>query len=92
LSPYLFALVIDEVTRDIQGDIHWCMLFANDVVLIDESQEGVNRKLELWCQTLESKGFRISSTKTEYMRCDFDTTISEDQCLQVVRLIAINRD
>jgi hypothetical protein len=29
-------------------------------------------------QTLETKGFRISRTKTEYMRCDFDTTISED--------------
>jgi hypothetical protein len=78
LSPYLFALVIDEVTRDIQGDILWCMLFADDVVLVDESRERVNRKLELWRQTLESKGFRISRTKTEYMRCDFGTTISED--------------
>ena len=48
LSPYLFALVMDEVTRNIQGDIHWCMLFADDVVLVDESQAGVNRKLELW--------------------------------------------
>ena len=37
LSPYLFALVMDEVTRDIQGDIPWCMLFANDVVLVDDS-------------------------------------------------------
>jgi hypothetical protein len=55
LSPNLFALVIDEVTRDIQGDILSCMLFADDVVLVDESREGVNRKLELWCQTLESK-------------------------------------
>ncbi|WVZ78102.1 hypothetical protein U9M48_025865 [Paspalum notatum var. saurae] len=71
LSPYLFALVMDEVTRDIQGDIPWCMLFADDVVLVDESQAGVNRKLELWRQTLESKGFRISRSKTEYMRCDF---------------------
>jgi hypothetical protein len=46
------------------------MFFVDDVVLVDESR-GVNRKLELWRQTLESKGFRISRTKTEYMRCDF---------------------
>jgi hypothetical protein len=37
LSPYLFALVMDEVTRDIQGGIPWCMLFADDVVLVDKS-------------------------------------------------------
>jgi hypothetical protein len=55
------------------------MFFTNDVVLVDESREGVNRKIELWCQTLESKGFRISRTKTEYMICDFGTIISEDE-------------
>jgi hypothetical protein len=43
---YLFALVMDEVTRNIQGDIPWCMMFADDIVLVDESQAGVNRKLE----------------------------------------------
>ena len=32
LNPYLFALVMDDVTRNIQGDIPWCMLFADDVV------------------------------------------------------------
>jgi hypothetical protein len=26
----------------------------------------------------DPKGFRISRTKTKYMRCDFGTTISED--------------
>jgi hypothetical protein len=67
LSPYLFALAIDEVTRDIQEDIPWCMLFADDVGLVDKSREGVNRKLEIWRQTLKSNGFRISMTKTEYM-------------------------
>jgi hypothetical protein len=52
LSPYLFALVMDEVTRDIQDSIPWCMLFADDVVLIDETRAGVNGKLELWKDTL----------------------------------------
>uniref|UniRef100_A0A453N5L0 Reverse transcriptase domain-containing protein n=3 Tax=Aegilops tauschii subsp. strangulata TaxID=200361 RepID=A0A453N5L0_AEGTS len=79
LIPYLFALVMDEVTRDIQGDIPWCMLFADDVVLVDDSRMGVNRKLELWRQTLESKGFRLSRTKTEYMMCGFSTTRCEEE-------------
>jgi hypothetical protein len=48
LSPYLFALVMDEVTRDIQYGIPWCMLFIYDVVLVDESRTGVDQKLELW--------------------------------------------
>jgi hypothetical protein len=47
LSPYLFTLVMDEVTRDIQGDIPWYMLFPDDVVLVDESRTGVDQKLEL---------------------------------------------
>ncbi|KAG2611405.1 hypothetical protein PVAP13_4KG163305 [Panicum virgatum] len=68
---------MDEVTRDIQGDIPWCMLFADDVVLVDESRAGVSRKLELWRHTLESKGFRLSRTKTEYMMCDFSASRHE---------------
>jgi hypothetical protein len=78
LSPYIFALVMDVVTRDIQGEIPWCILFADNVVLIDESGVGVDKKLELWRQILESKGFRFSRTKTEYMRCEFSGVRSED--------------
>jgi ribosomal protein L24E len=47
------------------------MLFADDVMLIDESKIGVDQKLELWRQTLESKCFILSRTKTEYRRCQF---------------------
>jgi hypothetical protein len=54
------------------------MLFADDVVLVDESRAGVNMKLELWKHTLESRGFRLSRTKTEYMMCDFSPTRHED--------------
>jgi hypothetical protein len=44
LSPYLFALVIDEVTRDIQGDIPWRMFFANDVIVGDLFSNAMNQE------------------------------------------------
>ena len=45
---------------------------------VDQSQAEVNRKLELWQQTLKSKCFRLSRTKTEYMRCDFGGAAQEE--------------
>jgi hypothetical protein len=54
------------------------MLFTDNVVLADESCVGVNRKLELWWETLESKGFRLSITKIDFVRCDFSTPTHEE--------------
>ncbi|KAM1033960.1 hypothetical protein ACFX2A_038273 [Malus domestica] len=79
LSPYLFALVMDELTGHIQDDIPWCMLFADDIVLIDETQEGVNAKLNLWREVLESKGLRLSRSKTEYMECKFSANGGQNE-------------
>ena len=62
---------MDELTRVIQDEITWCMLFADDIVLVDETRAGINAKLELWRQTLESRGFRLSRAKIEYMECKF---------------------
>jgi hypothetical protein len=69
---------MDEATRDIQGGTLWCVLFANDVVLVDESRMGVDQKLELWRRTLEAKGFRLSRSKMVYMKCDFSATTQEE--------------
>jgi hypothetical protein len=42
-----------------------CVIFVvDDVVLVDETSVGLNRKLKLWSQTSEIKGFRFSRTKT----------------------------
>ena len=63
LSPYLFALVMDELTKHIQDDISWCIIYIDDIVLIDETKYGANTKLEVWKEVLESKGFKISRAK-----------------------------
>ncbi|KAF3669591.1 putative glutamine amidotransferaseC-like [Capsicum annuum] len=38
-----------------EDEVPYCLLFVDDVVLIDETHSGVNAKLEVWRQTLESK-------------------------------------
>jgi len=62
---------MDELTRAIQDEISWCMLFDDDIVLVNEMRAEVNAKLEIWRQTLESRCFRLSRVKTEYVECKF---------------------
>ena len=44
LSPFIFTLIMYELTKGIQDEVPWFMLFVDDIVLIDESREGVNAK------------------------------------------------
>ena len=76
--------MMDELTRAIYDEISWCMLFANDIVLVDETRARVNAKLELWMQTLISRAFRLSRAKTEYMECKFSKQRIRDY--SIVRL------
>jgi hypothetical protein len=82
---------MDEITRDIQAGIPWCMLFV-DVVLVNESRTGVDQKLELWRRTLEAKGFRLSRSKIEYMQCDFSANIQEKGDVRLDDQVVLKKD
>jgi len=71
LSPFIFTLAMDELTRGTQDALPWCMLFVNDIFLIDETRQGVNDNLERWRRMLEVRGFRVSRSKPEYLHCYF---------------------
>ncbi|GKC30194.1 retrovirus-related pol polyprotein LINE-1 [Tanacetum coccineum] len=45
ISPYLFALILDELLRGIHEDIPWCLILADDIALVLESTEGLNKML-----------------------------------------------
>ena len=55
------------------------MLFTDDIVLIDETKEMVNTKLELWRQVLEAQGFRLNRSKIEYMEYKFRKKRNNEQ-------------
>ncbi|GJZ02832.1 retrovirus-related pol polyprotein LINE-1 [Tanacetum coccineum] len=47
ISPYLFALILDKLSRRIQEDIQWCLIFADDIVLVSESAEALATRMEV---------------------------------------------
>ena len=69
LSPFLFNIVFDVLTRGVRQGVPWSMMYADDVVLCGETSGEVERLLKEWRVALEGGGMRISRTKTEYMRC-----------------------
>jgi hypothetical protein len=52
LSPYLFLLVMDALTSDIQKRAPWCILFADDIVLVGKDEHEVQSRLEEWRKKL----------------------------------------
>ena len=70
LSPFLFVIVIDELTKDDQDEVPWC-IFTEDSFLLNGTRNRVNHKLEKWRDTLKSEGFRLSRSKTECLECKF---------------------
>ncbi|KAK3548852.1 hypothetical protein QTP70_021037 [Hemibagrus guttatus] len=67
LSPFLFAIVMDQLTEEVRQESPWTMMFADDIVICSESREQVEEKLERWRFALERRGMKVSCSKTEYM-------------------------
>ena len=43
------------------------MLFADDIVICEETREEVEWRLECWRYALERRGMKVSMSKTEYL-------------------------
>ena len=67
LSPFLFAVIMDRLTDEVRREPPWTMLFADDIVICEETREGVERRLESWRCALERRGMKVNRSKTEYL-------------------------
>ena len=81
-SPFLFNIVFDMLTEDVRVRTPWDMMYADDVVSVSESKEGIEHRLDQWRLALERKEMKISRTKTEYMMC----TEQEQERRESIRL------
>ncbi|XP_037782013.1 uncharacterized protein LOC119578514 [Penaeus monodon] len=70
LSPILFNVVMGVMTEEVREEPPWCILHADDIVLVVETKQELQRKMERWRTALESRGLKISRKKTEYFTMD----------------------
>ncbi|KAK3522831.1 hypothetical protein QTP86_004670 [Hemibagrus guttatus] len=80
LSPFLFAIVMDQLSEEVSQESPWTMMFADDIVICSESREQVEENLERWRFALERRGMKVSRSKTEY------TCVNEREGSGTVRL------
>ncbi|KAK3553015.1 hypothetical protein QTP86_031159, partial [Hemibagrus guttatus] len=60
LSPFLFAMVMDQLSEEVRQESPWTMMFADDIVICSVSREQVEENLERWRFALERRGMKVS--------------------------------
>jgi hypothetical protein len=73
LSPLLFIIVMEALSRKFRGSVPWELLYADDLVLVAETKEDLLVKVKAWKDGLESKGLRVNVSKTKVMHSVVDS-------------------
>ncbi|KAK3506188.1 hypothetical protein QTP70_009687 [Hemibagrus guttatus] len=99
LSPFLFAIVMDQLSEEVRQESPWTMMFADDIVICSESREQVEENLERWRFVLERRGMKVSRENNSAMNLflmssaltttEFDW--SEDQSAMGNSLVSFRR-
>ena len=67
LSPLLFVIVMEAVSREFRVALPWELLYADDLAVIAETEEELIKRLNEWKENVQSKGMRVNMNKTKVM-------------------------
>ena len=72
LSPLLFIIVLEALSREFHTGCPWELLYADDLIISAESMKEPLVKLKTWNSELEKKGLSVNIGKTEIMVSGMD--------------------
>ena len=78
LSPLLFIIALEALSREFREGLLMELLYADDLVLMAESEELLLEKLRKWKNGMEATGLRVNAGKTKVMQCRVSRVQSED--------------
>ena len=67
LSPLLFIIVLEALSREFRTGCPWELFYADDLVISAETPELLDEKLSIWKLNFELKGLRVNMGKTKVM-------------------------
>ena len=67
LSPLLFVIVMEAISREFRVARPWELLYADDLAVIAETEEELIKRLNECKENVESKGMRVNMNKTKVM-------------------------
>jgi len=56
LSPVLFVIVMEAISREFRVALPWELLYAHDSVVIAETEEDLIKRLNEWKNNVENRG------------------------------------
>ena len=78
LSPLLFTVVLEALSREFREGLPWELLFADDLALMAESKAQLLVLIERWREGMERKGLRVNMAKTKVMKCQVGSGQAEN--------------
>ena len=69
LSPLLFVLVMEAISREFRVALPsaWELLYADDSVVIADTEEDLIKRLNEWKNNVENRSMRVNMSKTKVM-------------------------
>jgi len=71
LSPLLFVMVMEALSREFRVALPWELLYADDFVVIAETEEDLIKRLNEWKDFVENRGMRVTHTQPFYGSVEF---------------------
>ena len=67
LRPLLFVIVIEALSREFRVAFPWQLLYADDLVVIAETEYNLIKRCNEWKDNVENRGIRVNMNKTKVM-------------------------
>jgi len=67
LSPLLFVIVMEALSREFRVALPRNLLYADDLVVIAETEYNLIKRLNEWKDDVENRGMRVNMNKIKVM-------------------------